>query len=233
MNKIEIDGVLHNYDNDVLCIDKPEGITSFGVVKAVCRLLKIRKAGHAGTLDPLATGLLIVCTGKATKRTGEFMSLAKEYEAIAVLGKTTNTYDVMGEITSESVVPHICREDLVRLSEKFTGNILQVPPMFSALKIKGKPLYKFARRGEDIPRDPRAVMVYELEIKWVELPRFAMRVVCGKGTYIRSLVHDIGEAVGCGAYVETLRRTKIGDFSVHDALSLESLKSQMDLLTRS
>ncbi len=228
MNKIGNSGVSHNYENTVLLIDKPAGITSFGVIRVVRRLLNVRKAGHAGTLDPLATGLLIVCIGKATKRTGEFMNLAKEYEAVAVLGKSTDTYDAAGAVIKERDVPPLSKENLIEISRRFTGNIQQIPPMFSAIKINGRPLYKRARRGEEVPRQARGITVHELEILWVDLPRFAVRVRCGKGTYIRSLVHDMGEAAGCGAFVESLRRTKIGDYSVRDALSLEHLESQID-----
>lgn len=211
-------------DGQMRLIDKPPGFTSFDVVKVVRRFANIRKVGHAGSLDPFASGLMIVCSGPATKLIETFMRMPKEYEGVFVLGRTTDTYDCEGKIISEDAVPRLTIEDIKSYTVPFLGTINQVPPMFSALKYKGVALYKYARKGEFVPRSARPVTIYDFNVLWFQSPRVGIQVRCGKGTYIRSLAHDLGTAIGCGAYVESLRRTKIGEYSVRDALPLERFR---------
>jgi tRNA pseudouridine55 synthase len=212
----------------VKLIDKPAGITSFDVVRTVRRYANIRKVGHAGSLDPFATGLLIVCLGIATKSIEKFMGMPKEYEGVFVLGKATDTYDCEGNCTSINSVPELSVSELSSYISPFLGTIEQLPPLFSALKYKGVALYKYARKGEFVPRSPRLVTIYDISVLWFQSPRIGIHVRCGKGTYIRSLAHDLGAAIGCGAYVESLRRTKIGEYSVQEALPLERFQMRLN-----
>jgi tRNA pseudouridine55 synthase len=211
----------------VLLIDKPLNWTSFQVVNKL--RWRIRKAfnikkikvGHAGTLDPLATGLLVICTGKMTKRINTFQVQIKEYTGTIVLGSTTASYDLETEIENTFSTQHIT-EDLIRQTTKqFIGEIAQFPPIFSAIKKDGKRLYEFARAGENVEIKPRTVSISEFKITKIEGLKIDFRVVCSKGTYIRSLAHDFGKALSSGAHLSALRRTKIGDFNVIDALSIE------------
>lgn len=207
----------------VLLIDKPLDWTSFDVVKKVRNSVKIKKVGHAGTLDPLASGLLIVCTGKKTKEIESFMGAPKEYTGTITIGATTPTYDLESEPENITEFEHVTSEDLEEARKKYLGDIMQMPPIYSAIKIKGTRLYELARRGEKVELKPRPVNISEFELTKVDLPSIHFRVVCSKGTYIRSLAHDLGQALGVGAYLSALRRTKIGDFNVKDAFELPVL----------
>lgn len=207
----------------VLLIDKPLDWTSFDVVKKVRNNVRIKKVGHAGTLDPLATGLLIVCTGKKTKAIEGFMADEKEYTGTIMLGGTTPTYDLESEVDKTYPFEHIGLEDLDQARKKFIGPIQQIPPIYSAIKVKGTRLYELARRGEAVELKPRPINISEFELTKVDLPSIEFRVVCSKGTYIRSLAHDFGQALNSGAHLAALRRTRIGDLKVDDAFQLDAL----------
>ena len=212
----------NNFENGrVLLIDKPLQWTSFDVIRKIRNTIKIKKVGHAGTLDPLATGLLIVCTGKFTKKINEYMAQEKEYTGTITLGAVTPTYDLESEPVNFMSLDEIS-EDLIRETTKqFTGEILQTPPIHSAIKQKGKPVYLLARKGIDVILEPRKITIKEFEITNIEMPVISFRVVCTTGTYIRSLANDFGNALGCGGYLSELRRTRIGNFLVEDAISME------------
>jgi len=207
----------------VLLIDKPYDWTSFDVVRKVRGMLKIRKIGHAGTLDPLASGLLILCTGKFTKKINEYMAAEKEYIGSFTLGATTPTYDLESEPENFLTYEHLTRKQLEEATAPFTGDILQTPPMHSAIKKDGKRVYKLARQGKEVELEPRAVTIKEFSIVKVELPVVHFKIVCTTGTYIRSIANDYGKMLGCGAYLSGLVRTRIGTFQLEDALSLEQL----------
>jgi len=203
-----------------LLLDKPVGLTSNAALQKAKKALRAAKAGHAGTLDPLASGLLIVLFGEATKFAGPLLDADKEYVATLKLGERTTTGDAEGEVIQTRPVRI---EGLAPVLERFKGQIEQVPPMHSALKHKGTPLYRLARRGEEVARAPREVRIAQLEVLESAPPRLVLRVVCSKGTYIRTLAEDIGEALGCGAHLAGLRRTGSGRFRVEDARGLEAL----------
>lgn len=216
---------LNKYEaGQVLLIDKPFKWTSFDIIRKVRDLTKIKKVGHAGTLDPLATGLLIVCTGKFTKRINEFMAQEKEYTGTITLGAVTATFDVESEPENLQPYAHIGEAAIREMTARFTGDILQVPPMHSAIKKDGKRLYEMARRGEHIELEPRRLFIKEFEITQIELPVVSFRVVCSTGTYIRSLANDFGAALGCGGYLSKLCRTRIGTFMLDRALNIEALE---------
>ena len=208
-------------EGEVICIDKDLEWTSFDVVKKIRGALKIKKVGHAGTLDPLATGLLILCTGKKTKTINDFMNSDKEYTGKMIIGKTTPSYDLETETNSEADISKITIDRIRKLLNKFTGEIMQIPPIFSAIKVDGKRSYKMARKGEEVIIKPRPVRIHEFEITAYDFPTLSFRVVCSKGTYIRSLAHDFGQALGVGAYLTELRRTKIGDITVDNAYNVQ------------
>lgn len=208
-------------EGQVLLINKPLEWTSFDVVRKIRSLIRIKKVGHAGTLDPLATGLLILCTGKFTKRINEYMAQEKEYTGTFVLGATTPTYDLESEPENFADYSHITPELLTATARSFTGEQLQVPPMHSAIKKDGKRVYELARRGETIELEPRKITISEFEITNIDLPVVHFRVVCSTGTYIRSLAHDFGKKLGCGAYLGSLCRTRIGAFHLKDAMTIE------------
>lgn len=205
----------------VLLIDKPLGWTSFDVVRKIRNLSKIKKVGHAGTLDPLATGLLIVCTGKFTKKINEFMAQEKEYTGTITLGAVTPTYDL--ESNPENFKPFdlITKDQIAAATKKFTGEISQTPPIHSAIKQNGKPVYLMARKGIDVVLEPRKIIIKKFEITSIEMPAVSFKVVCTTGTYIRSLANDYGAELGCGAYLSKLRRTRIGNFKVEDAIGID------------
>jgi tRNA pseudouridine55 synthase len=209
----------------VLLINKPLTWTSFDVVKKLRYKLKTKKIGHAGTLDPLATGLLIVCSGKMTKKINDFMGMEKEYTGTFVLGQTTASYDLETEPTAAVDLTHLEPAPMHEVAKKFLGAIEQTPPLHSAIKINGKRAYEHARAGEEVELKKRWVEIREFEITSIELPRVDFRVVCSKGTYIRSLARDVGEALGVGAYLAALCRTRIGDFRLEDAQSIEDITS--------
>lgn len=208
-------------DGKVLLIDKPLEWTSFDVIRKIRNIIKIKKVGHAGTLDPLATGLLIVCTGKFTKKINEYMSREKEYIGMITLGAVTPTYDLESEPENFKPFNGITEENIIATSTQFTGDILQMPPIHSAIKQKGKPVYLLARKGKEVILEPRKITISEFEITKIEMPLITFRVVCTTGTYIRSLANDFGAALGCGGYLSKLRRTRIGNFKVEDAISIQ------------
>lgn len=208
----------------VLLINKPLRWTSFDVVNKLRRKLKTKKIGHAGTLDPLATGLLIICVGKMTKRIEEFMGQEKEYTGKFVLGKTTPSHDLETEVNEEKDISHLTDDKIYEAVLPFIGTISQLPPMHSAIKIGGKRAYEFARKGKDIQLSPREVQVDEFEITAIKLPEVSFRVVCSKGTYIRSLARDFGNMLGVGAYLSALCRTRIGTFTLANAIEVEQVE---------
>lgn len=208
----------------VLLIDKPVGCTSHDVVDRVRRKLKMKKIGHAGTLDPNATGLLIILVGKATKVSQYLMSLDKEYSGAMKLGEITNTYDSEGEIMETRDVPTLTEEAVNEVFGEFLGDQYQTPPMFSAKKIDGVPLYKLARKGKEVEREPRFIRISRFDLISVELPIINFEVACSKGTYIRTLAHDIGEKLGCGAHLESLRRTVSGNFKIAQCTPLDKFE---------
>lgn len=205
----------------VLLIDKPFDWTSFDVIRKIRNTIKIKKVGHAGTLDPLATGLLIVCTGKFTKKINEYMAQEKEYTGTITLGAVTPTYDLESEPENLKSLDGITEELIQETTKQFIGEILQTPPIHSAIKQKGKPVYLLARKGVDVILEPRKITISEFEIVNIEMPVISFRVVCTTGTYIRSLANDFGAALGCGGYLSKLRRTRIGNFKVEDAMNIE------------
>jgi tRNA pseudouridine55 synthase len=209
----------------VLLIDKPLRWTSFDVVRKVRNLVKTKKVGHAGTLDPLATGLLIVCTGKFTKRINEYMSQEKEYTGTFTLGGITPTYDLESEPQDFKPYEHLTAEDIQNATKQFIGDIQQLPPAHSAIKVDGKRLYELARQGKEVKLEPRSVRISEFEITNVQLPVVSFRVVCSTGTYIRSLANDMGVALRCGGYLSSLCRTRIGAFTVEKAMNMEQAES--------
>lgn len=214
-------------EGQVLLIDKPLGWSSFQAVNSLkwkirkkFQLKKI-KIGHAGTLDPLATGLLLICTGKATKTINELQGQEKEYTGTITLGGTTPSYDLETEINENFPIDHITNELIHSTTSQFIGDIEQIPPVFSALKKDGKRLYEYAREGKEVEIKKRGVTITEFEITSIELPMVHFRVVCSKGTYIRSLAHDFGKALLSGAHLSSLKRTKIGDYNVNKAITPE------------
>lgn len=213
-----------DYENgNVLLIDKKPGFTSFDVVRKLMKFTGL-KVGHAGTLDPYASGLLILCTGKLTKRINEFQDAEKTYEGIIELGKRTPSMDLETGFSEEKGIDGITPEHIEEVRKSFIGNVMQCPPMFSAVKHKGKALYHYARKGVEIERGEREINISEFTITKISLPEIYFNIVCSKGTYIRVIADDFGQKLGCGAYLKLLRRTKIGSFDVEDAVTAEDLK---------
>lgn len=206
-------------EGQAILIDKPLHWTSFDIVRKLRGLLQIKKIGHAGTLDPLATGLLIVCTGKFTKRINEFMAAQKEYTGSITLGAITPTYDLESEPEQFKDYSFVTASLIEATKQKFTGAIQQYPPIYSAIKKDGVALYELARKGEEVKPEPRDVTIFTFDITAINLPVVAFKVNCSSGTYIRSLANDFGAALGCGGYLSSLRRTKIGDITVDDAIT--------------
>ena len=202
-------------------INKPLEWTSFDVVRKIRSAIKIKKVGHAGTLDPLATGMLILCTGKFTKRINEYMAQEKEYTGSFTLGATTPTNDLESEPQDFKDYSAVTPEQLQTIAQQFTGEIMQVPPMHSAIKKDGKRVYELARQGITIELEPRKITIKEFEFTAIELPVLHFRVVCTTGTYIRSLANDVGKAAGCGAYLSKLCRTRIGGFTLDKSMTME------------
>jgi tRNA pseudouridine55 synthase len=217
----------------ILLMDKPEGVTSFEVVRRARRALKLRKIGHLGTLDPFATGLLPLCLNEATKLVPFLMPEPKTYRAEVRLGVTTDTQDLTGEVVAESdALP--APEELRRAAAGFVGELDQIPPMYSALHHQGRRLYELARRGEVVELKPRKVVIHRLTVEEIALPRMTFTVTCSQGTYIRTLAHDLGAALGCGGHLTALRRLRVGPFAVEDAWPLSALEefSREELLSR-
>ncbi len=225
-NTTELRGLNFDFSaGEVLLVDKPLNWTSFNVVaKLKYRIKPAKKIGHAGTLDPLATGLLIICTGKKTKEIETYMGQTKEYTGIIQLGVITPSYDYETEPLEYREFDHIQEEDVRNaIAANFVGEIEQTPPVFSAIKVDGKRSYDLARKGEALELKKRKITVNSFEITQFDFPNLHFKVVCSKGTYIRSLAHDLGQELGCGGVLSALRRTKIGDFSVENAWNLEEL----------
>ena len=214
-------------EGKVLLINKPLRWTSFDVIRKIRNLVRIKKVGHAGTLDPLATGLLIVCTGKFTKKINEYMAQEKEYTGTITLGATTPTYDLESEPQNFKQFDHFSIEQLQKAAQLLTGAILQTPPIHSAIKKEGKRVYELARKGVDVKLEARPVTISDFEITKADLPNVEFRVVCSTGTYIRSMANDFGELLGCGGYLSSLCRTRIGNFLLKDALSIEKFESSI------
>lgn len=223
-------GLKENYDflgGEVLLFDKDLEWTSFDLVQSVrnslCRAMGIKKlkVGHAGTLDPLATGLMILCTGKFTKRIESFQEREKEYVATLKLGATTPSFDLETEEDSINDFSSVSKENFENVLKKFAGETEQVPPVFSAVKVKGKRAFDYARNGEELKLQPKKIVIQKIVTESFDLPYVTIRLVCSKGTYVRALARDIGKKLGCGAYLTGLRRTRIGEFKVEDAISVD------------
>ena len=208
--------------NGIVIVDKPQGWTSQDVTARLRRVYATRRIGHGGTLDPMATGVLPVFVGRATRGVEFFEHAEKTYDTVLLLGRTTDTQDVTGAILAEKAV-HLSPADVERVLPRFRGDILQVPPMYSALKVNGKKLYELARKGQEVERQPRPITVFELTNLGFDGTRLSLRVKCSKGTYIRTLCQDIGEALGCGGCMEALRRVRAGEYGIEDAVPLEQL----------
>lgn len=233
MRQKEIHPSLQTYlDGNVILIDKPLEWTSFDIVRKIRNCTGIIKVGHAGTLDPLASGLLIVCTGKFTKKINEYMGMEKEYTGTFTLGAKTPTYDLESAPEQITNIDHLTNENelIHAATRKFTGLIMQVPPSHSAIKQNGKPVYLAARKGIDVILEPRPVNIHQFIIEHIELPLVHFKVVCSTGTYIRSLANDFGKELGVGGYMSSLRRTRIGIFSVEDALSIDQFVQSIQQL---
>jgi tRNA pseudouridine55 synthase len=211
----------------VLLINKPLYWTSFDAVRKIRNLTRTKKVGHAGTLDPLASGLLIVCTGRFTKKINEYMAKEKEYTGTITLGATTPTYDLESDPANFKTIDHLTEKDLHEATRPSTGAILQVPPIHSAIKKEGKRVYELARRGEDVKLEPRPITISEFSITHIELPVVHFKVICSTGTYIRSLANDYGAQLGVGGYLSSLCRTRIGEFALEDAMTIEQLEEEV------
>jgi tRNA pseudouridine55 synthase len=222
------DALVPFLEGKVLLMDKPLRWTSFKMIRRVRGLTFVQKVGHAGTLDPLATGLLIICTGKCTKQINDFMGMNKEYIGTLELGATTATYDLESEPENFKSITHLCIEQIKAATQQFIGEIWQVPPQHSAIKKDGVRLYETARQGIEVKIDPRKVTIENFEITNINLPTIEFKVNCSTGTYIRSLVNDFGAALGVGAYMSSLRRTKIGEFYIANAIQWEDLRDEVE-----
>lgn len=215
-----------NSEGQMFLLDKPKEYSSAKVVNIVKKILDVKKAGHSGTLDPKATGLMIVCTGKMTKSLNDLLGSDKEYEGVMMLGEKTKSFDTETEVYEKNPVEHITPDLIHETVKSFTGEITQLPPMYSAVKHKGKPIYKLARKGQEIERTPRIVFIKEFEIENIDLPEVKFRVLCSKGTYIRTLVSDFGDKLGVGAHLKELRRLKIGKYDIKDSITVDEFISR-------
>lgn len=220
---------------EILLFDKELEWTSFDVVNRVryvlCKRMGIKKmkVGHAGTLDPLASGLVLLCTGKSTKKIEELQLGEKEYVATLKIGATTPSFDMETEEDSSADYSHVTKELLETAIEKFTGDIDQIPPVFSAVKVKGRRAFDYARKGEDVKLRPKRIVIHNIEIESFNLPEVTLRITCGKGTYIRALARDIGKELNCGAYLTALERTRIGEFKLEDAFKVNFFLENLNL----
>ncbi|NUN10674.1 MAG: tRNA pseudouridine(55) synthase TruB [Ignavibacteriaceae bacterium] len=212
---------------EALLIDKPLNWSSFKVVHELRKIIGVKKIGHAGTLDPRATGLLILCTGKMTKSIDGYQGMPKVYTGDFMLGKRTKTMDTESEPYEEKSVSHLTPDLIINATKKFTGRILQVPPMYSAVNHQGSKLYQLAKKGEHVERKPREIEITEFTITEINLPIVKFRIACSKGTYIRVIAEDYGLELGCGAYLHSLRRTAIGEYKVDDAFTMSEFKQHM------
>lgn len=213
-------------NGSIWVVNKPDGWTSFDVVDKIRRLTGIKKVGHAGTLDPFATGVLLICLGKATKKSAALMDLSKEYIAEISLGSETDTMDVTGKIVSEAVVPVLSEKNIIQVFRPLVGEIDQEIPAYSAAKFKGKRLYKLAREGKPTPQLFKKVRIYGIELLEHSENRLKIRVTCGRGTYIRTLARDIARALNTAGYVKTLVRTRVGDYRLEDAVTIEDIQRE-------
>ena len=212
----------------VILLDKPLHWTSFDVVRKIRNCIRIKKVGHAGTLDPLASGLLIVCTGKFTKKINEYMAQEKEYTGAITLGAVTPTYDLESTPQDNKDISNITQTQVHAATQQFIGEIQQMPPIYSAIKKDGVALYELARRGIDVELKPRTITITAFEITAIEFPVIKFRVVCSTGTYIRSLANDFGASLGCGGYLSELRRTRIGEHAVTNAVSIDEFMENVN-----
>jgi tRNA pseudouridine55 synthase len=209
----------------ILLVDKPKGITSHDVVDRVRRKLHMKRIGHAGTLDPMATGLVIILVGKATKASQFLMGMDKTYEGTILLGKNTNTHDAEGDVILDRPVPPLTEAEVVAFLKTFEGDQYQTPPMFSAKKLDGVPLYKLARKGKEVEREARIIHVHSFELdEWRAPDQIDFTISCTKGTYVRTLANDLGEKIGCGAHLIALNRTDIEKFKIEDSVTLDVLE---------
>ena len=209
----------------ILLVDKPQGITSHDVVSKMRRIFHIKKVGHAGTLDPMATGLLLMLIGKATKASQYLMSMDKEYTGTVRLGQITDSQDADGEMIEERPVPELTEDEVKAQMKTFIGDQYQTPPMFSAKKINGQKLYKLARQGKTVPREPRVIHISRFELMNFALPEVSFLVGTSKGAYVRTIAHDLGEKLGCGGHLNELRRTAVGQFRVENSATIEALEA--------
>lgn len=207
----------------IVVVNKPNGLTSHDVVEQVRRKFKIRRVGHAGTLDPLATGVLVMLLGRATKRFAEFSMLDKAYRATLILGTSTDSADIHGRIIQQRPYRHITQAQIEDIFRRFVGDIEQIPPMVSAVKVKGKKLYQFARKGMEVQRPSRRIRIHCLKLLNFQPPEVEFYLECSKGTYVRQLAEDIGKILECGACITRIERTKVGSFSIEDAVNIEDL----------
>jgi tRNA pseudouridine55 synthase len=208
------------YSGEIILLDKPLNWTSFDVVSKCRNAVGVKKVGHTGTLDPMATGLLIICTGKKTKEISSFQDLEKTYTGSILLGKRSKSMDLETELIGDEDISKVTDEAIYKARDKFIGDIMQIPPMYSAIKHKGKSLYNIARKGKKIELQPREVKISKFEILEINRPHIKFEIICSKGTYIRSIANDLGDELDCGGVLSSLRRTAIGEYSVDDALSV-------------
>jgi tRNA pseudouridine55 synthase len=212
---------------EVILIDKPIGWSSFKVVYKIRQAVKVKKVGHAGTLDPLASGLLIICTGRMTKEITKYQDFEKTYTGTITLGKTSPSMDLETELSATNSTVGISEKSIYEARDSFIGKIAQIPPMYSAIKINGKSLYKIARKGNVVERMPREITVYSFSIKNILLPNIDFEIVCSKGTYIRTIANDFGAKLGCGGLLSALRRTKIGIYNIEDSLDTNEFTARL------
>jgi tRNA pseudouridine55 synthase len=210
-------------EGQIILIDKPVGWTSFKVVHKLRQVTGVKKIGHAGTLDPLATGLLILATGKKTKEIDQYQAQEKTYSGTFILGKTSPSMDMETEPDSFSSYEAVSAKDISRIRDKYLGKQLQIPPMYSAVKFQGKTMYNLARKGKVVELAPREIEIMDFQINSIELPEISFIIKCSKGTYIRKLAHDFGNDLGCGAVLGSLRRQKIGEYSVEEAFNMDEI----------
>ena len=213
---------------EVILIDKPSGYTSFKVVSRIRKLTGAGKVGHSGTLDPIATGLLIICTGKSTKEMFKYQNLNKTYTGVITLGKSSPSMDTETEIKNHIIPLDVDEKKILKVRDRFLGEIYQTPPMYSAVKVKGRKLYKMAREGKTIDRTARSVRIDEFELVKIEMPEINFRIICSKGTYIRVIADDFGKYLGTGAILSSLRRIKIGEYSITDAITLNEFERNIE-----
>lgn len=219
---------LDYHSGQTILFDKPFKWTSFKVVALVRKHCGAKKVGHSGTLDPLATGLLIICTGKKTKELESYIGLDKTYTGTFILGKFSKTFDLEGEVENVEIPSELSEEKIHEVKRKYLGKIYQTPPMYSAKKIKGKRLYKFARKGKEIIVEPRIVTIYEFDITAIKIPEIEFKIKCSKGTYIRSIADEFGKELGTSAILGSLRRTRIGNYDVKDAIQVDEYLKRVD-----